>query len=86
MARTPKMRRAHVRSRHQNRRIEERGTHVKRWYGHYYVYMRDETGKETRHHVGVSLAEKSKLRKWEAEDRLRKIIASATKSHRSQAT
>jgi Phage integrase, N-terminal SAM-like domain len=80
VARTSKLRRTHVRSRHQNGRVEERGTQVKRWYGHYYVYMRDEAGKETRHHVGVSLGEKSKLRKWEAEDRLRKIIANATKS------
>jgi integrase len=44
------------------------------------VHVRSETGKETRRHVGISLGEKSKLRKWEAEDRLRKIIASATKA------
>jgi integrase len=80
VARIPKLRRVHVRSRHQNGRVEERGTQVKRWYGHYYIYQQDETGKETRRHVGVSLGEKSKLRKWEAEDRLRKIIASATKA------
>jgi integrase len=56
------------------------GNRLRRWYGHYYIYTRDDAGKETRHHVGVSLGEKSKLRKWEAEQELRKIIAAATGS------
>lgn len=42
--------------------------------------MMDELGKETRQHIGRSLGEKAKLRKWEAEAKLRKIIASATKA------
>jgi integrase len=69
-----------MRTRHQNGWVEERGSRHKRWYGHYYVYSADESGKETRRHIGVQLGEKAKLRKWEAEDRLRKIIASASKA------
>src|SRR5437868_11090213 len=69
-----------MRSRHQDGWVEERGNRVKRWYGHYYVYTLDEAGKEKRRHVGVAIGEKSRLRKWEAEARLRKIIANATKS------
>jgi integrase len=74
------LRRKRMRTRHQNGWVEERGSRHKRWYGHYYVYSADESGKETRRHIGVQLGEKAKLRKWEAEDRLRKIIASASKA------
>jgi integrase len=42
--------------------------------------VRDEAGKETRRHVGVSLGEKSKMCKWQAEEKLRKEIAAATGS------
>jgi len=69
-----------MRTRHQNGWVEERGSRHKRWYGHYYIYEADASGKETRRHIGVQLGEKAKLRKWEAEDKLRKIIASATKA------
>jgi integrase len=69
-----------MRSRHQEGWVEERGNRLRRWYGHYYICTRDETGKEKRRHVGVSLGDKSKLRKWEAEQELRKIIAAATGS------
>jgi integrase len=68
-----------MRTRHQDGWVEERGSVRKRWYGHYYVYVPDPSGKETRRHVGVLLGEKSKLRKWEAAAKLRKIIATATK-------
>jgi len=80
VAHIPKLRRRSMRSRHQEGWVEERGTRLRRWYGHYYIYTRDEAGKETRRHVGVSLGDKSKLRKWEAEQELRKIIANATGS------
>jgi hypothetical protein len=56
------------------------GSRAKRWYGHYYLYTRDEAGKEIRHHVGVSLGKKANQPKWEAEQELRKIIARATGS------
>jgi len=69
-----------MRTRHQDGWVEERGSRHKRWYGHYYVYVTDESGKEIRRHIGVQLGEKAKLRKWEAEGKLRKIIASATKA------
>jgi integrase len=69
-----------MRTRHQDGWVEERGSRHKIWYGHYFTYMADESGKETRRHIGVKLGEKAKLRKWEAETRLRKIIASATKA------
>jgi integrase len=77
---TPRRRRKHMRTRHQDGWVEERGSRQKRWYGHYYVYEANESGKETRRHIGVQLGEKAKLRKWEAEDKLRKIIASATRA------
>ena len=41
--------------------------------------MKDADGNERRRHVGVQLGEKAKLRKWEAEEKLRKIIAAASK-------
>ena len=68
-----------MRTRHQDGWVEERGSRYKRWYGHYYLYAVDETGREKRRHIGVQLGEKAKLRKWEAEDKLRKLIASASK-------
>jgi hypothetical protein len=67
VAHIPKLRRRSMRSRHQEGWVEERGNRLRRSYGHYYVYTVDEAGKEKRCHVGVSLGEKSKLRKWEAE-------------------
>jgi integrase/recombinase XerD len=73
-------RRLRMRSRHQDGWVEERGARVKRWYGHYFVYTKDAEGKETRRHVGVQLGEKAKLRKWEAEGKLRGIIASTSKN------
>lgn len=68
-----------MRSRHQDGWVEERGSKVKRWYGHYYVYEKDAGGKETRRHIGVQLGEKAKLRKWEAEKKLREEIARVSK-------
>lgn len=65
-----------MRTRHQDGWVEERGQKHKRWYGHYFVYVL-EAGREKRRHVGVALGEKTKLRKWEAEAKLRKIINAA---------
>jgi len=75
-----------MRTRHQDGWVEERGTRVKRWYGHYYRYLTDAAGKETRQHVGVQLGEKSTMRKFAAEDKLRKIIASVTKAQPNPST
>lgn len=79
MTQIPKLWRKVMRSRHQDGWVEERGGRVRIWYGHYYLYQLDQTGKELRRHVGVRLGEKGKLRKWEAEEKLRKIIAAAAK-------
>jgi integrase len=68
-----------MRTRHQDGWIEERGSRQRIWYGHYFVYLPDENGQEKRKHVGVRLGEKSKMRKWEAEEKLRGIIASTAK-------
>jgi len=68
-----------MRTRHQDGWVEERGRRQKKWYGHYYVYERDESGKERRKHVGITIGEKAKLRKWEAEAELRRIIAKTSK-------
>ncbi|HTA24714.1 MAG TPA: site-specific integrase [Terriglobales bacterium] len=69
-----------MRARHQEGRVEERGSKIKRWYGHYYVYEQDESGVEVRKHIGVQLGDKAKLPKWAAEERLRKIIANQSKA------
>ena len=67
-----------MRTRYQDGHVEERGKQRKRWYGMFYVYVRDETGKEVRRHAGVTLGEKSKLRKHEAEAKLRRYIAASS--------
>jgi hypothetical protein len=54
--------------------VEERGKRRKRWYGHYYVYERDSTGREIRRHVGIALGEKAGLLKCEAVKKLRRLI------------
>ena len=64
-----------MRNRHQEGWIEERGKRRKSWYGHYFVY---EQGR--RKHRGVWLGWKSELRKWEAQEKLRAIIAQATQA------
>lgn len=79
MARIPKLRRMQMRTRHQDGWVEERGGHAKRWYGHYYVYELDEQGRESRRHRGVCLGDKAKMRKWEAESKLRGIITAAAR-------
>ena len=79
MIRILTIRRSRMRTRHQDGWVEERGGRVRRWYGHYYVYVKDESGKERRRHIGVALGEKAKFRKWEAEKELRKVIAAASK-------
>lgn len=69
--------RIRVRTRHQDGWVEERGKRHKRWYGHYYTYEMTPEGKERRRHVGVQLGEKAKMRKWEAEQALRRAISAA---------
>src|SRR5580658_493564 len=78
------IRRKPMRARHQDGWIEERGAKAKRWYGHYYRYLIDAEGREARRHVVVVIGEKSKMRKFEAVDKLRKLIVSVTKAQPKQ--
>jgi len=66
-----------MRTRHQSGHVEVRGTVRKRWYGIFYTYVRDASGKEVRRHMGVALGDKGKLQKWEAKAKLGKFIAAA---------
>lgn len=66
-----------MRSRHQEGWVELRGT---RWYGHFYLYEKDQNGREVRRHKGIALGEKAKLRKWEAEEKLRAEISKSAKN------
>jgi integrase len=63
-----------ARERHQNGWVVESGKRIKKWIGHWCPYRPD----GTRTHSTVVLGLKSKMRKWEAEDALRKHIESAT--------
>ena len=72
-----------MRVRHQNGWVEE--TAARTWKGHWYEYVTDaETGKERRRHRSRVLGEKSKMRKFEAEEEIVKIVAplNATQSSR----
>jgi hypothetical protein len=80
VAQSLKLRRKQMRTRHQDGWVELRGGRVPKWYGHYYVYDINEQGKEVRKHRGTHLGDKAKMRKWEAEDKLRKIIVAASKN------
>ena len=68
-----------TRTRHQDGRVELRGGKVQKWYGHFYIYEVDATGKETRRHRGVYLGDKSKILKHQAQNKLRDVIASCAK-------
>jgi integrase len=62
------------RDKHQNGWVVESGKRAKKWIGHWCPYRQD----GTRSHSTVVLGLKSKMRRWEAEDALRKHIESAT--------
>src|SRR5580658_8848577 len=62
------------RERHQNGWVVESGKRIRKWIGHWCPYRPD----GTRTHSTVVLGLKSKMRKWEAEDALRRHIESAT--------
>lgn len=52
-----------TRSRFQKGRVVTVGKRQKKWYGHYYLYVKDETQKETRKHKSVVLGDKAHMRK-----------------------
>ena len=62
------------RDRHQQGWVEETGKKLKKWRGHYFVYVRSSDDREIRKHRVVTLGPKSELRKREAESKLRDII------------
>ena len=68
-----------MRTRHQDGWVEERGGRVRKWYGHYFEYVVNEQGRETRVHRGIRLGDKAKMTKWKAEEKLRKVIAATQK-------
>lgn len=73
-------RKTRMRTRHQNGWVELRGRQVKRWYGHYFIYERDEHGQEKRRHRGVYLGDKAGMHKWKAEEELRNKIQKGSKN------
>ena len=63
-----------ARERFQEGWVEELGKRVKKWRGHYFVYVRDSTGCEARKHRVVTLGLRSEMRRREAEQKLRAYI------------
>ncbi len=72
------------RTRHQEGWVEEVGKKVRKWKGHYFVYVRQADGAEKRSHRAVVLGLKADLRKWEAEQKLRDVIAKETSGASAQ--
>ena len=58
------------RSRWQRGWVEETGRKVKKWKGHYYIYVLQLDGTEKRGHRSVILGLKAQMRKSEAEKKL----------------
>jgi integrase len=61
-------------SRNQHGWVEAFGTRVKKWKGHYFVYVRQTDGGEKRVHKSVDLGARAAITKADAEDALRRII------------
>ena len=62
------------RQRYQTGRLTKRGKRVKKWYGSYYVYVRDDEGSERRRFKLVSLGLVSEMTKTDAQRKLQRII------------
>ena len=72
-----------MRARHQNGWVEE--TSAGTWKAHWYEYVRDhETGTERRRHRSRVLGEKSKMRKFEAKQKLGDIVSPLNNIHSSR--
>ena len=54
--------------------VEEVGKKVRSWRGHYVLYSVAPNGTKKRQHKVVNLGSKAELKKWEAEQKLRRII------------
>jgi integrase len=66
------------RDRHQDGWVEEVGKRLKRWRGHYYVYVLQSDGSEKRVHKAPTLGLKKEMKKWEASAALQEIIERET--------
>ena len=67
------------RSRHQRGFVVETGKRVKKWAGRFHVYVIDEHGKERRRSRRVIIGLKSRMKKWQAEEELARIIEKETR-------
>jgi integrase len=59
---------------YQQGNVYEQGVRVKKWYGQFRLYRRDQDGKEFSRNKKVVLGLKSQLRKHQAEEKLREVI------------
>lgn len=71
--------RKRLRTRHQDGWVQKRGRNPRTWYGHYYVYELQPDKTEKRRHRGITLGDRATVSKWEAEAKLRQIIATANR-------
>jgi len=58
--------------------VEETRGRVKKWKGHYYIYVRQADGTEKRFHRAKILGNVAGMKKWEAKAKLRELIATET--------
>ncbi len=63
-----------MRPRSQRGWIEQRGAKRKYYYGHFYLYVKDENGSDSRKQTGEFLGWKSEIKLGEAREKLQKII------------
>ena len=56
------------RDRHQDGWVEEVGTRIKKWRGHYYIYERNADGDDVRRHKTITLGAKARMRKGDAQE------------------
>lgn len=67
-----------ARDRHQKGWVEETGKRVKKWKRHYFVYVQQPDGTEKRSHCSFIIGAKSKMKKWDAEQKLQAKIDKET--------
>jgi integrase len=70
------------RYRHQRGFIFETMGRVRKWAGRFHVYVIDARGTEKRRHKYVTLGLKSEMKRWEAEEKLQRIIAQHSTGNR----
>ena len=63
------------RYRHQRGFVSETKGRIKKWAGQFHIYVIDSNGKEKRRQKYVTLGLKSEMKRWEAEEKLQRIIA-----------